>query len=115
MSATVLTPVVAAGKWDQVGVVVTMTALDNTNGDQFACPNDGFVVVQNTDSGSHSFQMTSQPLSSTGRTGDVNQAVAAGAIRVFRIAKDGWADVNGNVQLPSGQSAFLKVGILQMA
>lgn len=115
MSATVLTPVDALGKWSQVGVALTMTALDNANGNQFVSPLDGYVVVQNTDSGSHNFQMTSQPLSSTGRTGDVNQSVAAAAIRMFRIARDGWADANGNVQLPSGQSAFLKVGILRVS
>ena len=114
--ATDLTMTTAEGFWDQQGIVVTMQALDNTNGNQFVAQNDALAIVQNTDSVSRSVQFTSQSDADAGRTGgtNINQVLAAGEIRVFRFTKSGWADSNGNVQLPSGQNANLKAGIVKL-
>lgn len=91
-----------------------MAALDNANGNSFPSFGDILAVVQNTSGGPLSVQFTSQPHSKTGRSGSVNQSLAAGEIRVFRFTRDGWEDANGNILMPSGQSASLKIAIVTL-
>lgn len=114
MAETTLTKSTAASKWSSAGVAVTMTAVDNTNGNKWAADTDAVVIVQNTSGGALTFQMTSQPLQTSGRTGNVSQSLAASEIRAFRVTKDGWQDANGNILLPSGLNTSLKVGILTL-
>lgn len=114
MAETELTRTTAANKWSAAGVAMTMTAIDNTNGNKFTSAIDQVVLVQNPTAGALTFQMTSQPLRASGRSGNVSQSIAAGEIRAFRVTQDGWEDANGNVLIPSGVSASLKVGILTL-
>ena len=100
-------------------MAMTMTAVDNVNGNKFTSANDAVVVVHNTSGGPLSFEMTSQPIAGTGvgsgRTGHVDQSLAAGEIRAFRVTKNGWEDGNSEVLIPTGLDAALKVGILVLA
>lgn len=115
MAETVLTVIDAQGQWSQTGAAVTMTALDNANGNKFLGANLAIVLVHNTSGGALTFQMTSQPENSTGRLGHVSQSLAAGEIRAFQVTKSGWVNpADGYVYLPSGQNAALKVGILKL-
>lgn len=114
MAETALTRTTAAGKWSATGVAMTMTAIDNTNGNSFTSAQDQIVLVHNPTGGPLTFGMTSQPLRGTGRSGDVSQSIAAGEIRAFRVTQDGWEDSNGNILIPTGISASLKVGILTL-
>lgn len=101
-------------KWSDTGVAVTMAAIDNANGNLFAAANDALVIVHNPTGGALTFEMTSQPLTTTGRSGDVSQSLAAGEIRVFRVTKEGWQDADGNVLIPTGVSASLEIGIVKL-
>jgi hypothetical protein len=96
------------------GVALPMQALDATNGNKFAAKRLCLAVVQNTDVGPQFFEVTSQPLSNSERTGDINQQLTAGQIRAFLFTRDGWANANDEVLLPNGQSALLKVGIVDL-
>mgnify|MGYP007071588283 CR=1 FL=1 len=114
MAETALTPVTALGHYSQVGVAVTMTAVDNTNGNKFVAGVNQIVLVQNTSGGALTFQMTSQPVPPTNRLGSVSQSLAAGEIRAFRVTESGWEDTNGNVLIPTGLNTSLKVGIINL-
>lgn len=114
MAETALTITTPENQWNDTGVVLTMDALDATNGNKFAAKRLALVIAQNTDVGPQNFQVTSQPLTVYERTGDVNQQLAASEIRAFLFTRDGWADANDEVLLPSGQSALIKVGILDL-
>lgn len=116
MAETALPTTTAGNKWSQTGVAMTMTALDNANGNKFTAASLCVVIVRNSSGGALSFQITSQPTpgvgAGAGRVGHINQSLAAGEIRAFQLTKSGWQDSNGEVLLPSGQSASLLVGIL---
>lgn len=114
MAETALTVTTEPAQYAQAGVAVTMTAVDNANGNKWPASRDQLAIVQNTDSGSHTVTITSQPLAGTGRLGDDSHSLAAGEIRIFHLTTDGWADVNGNVLMPSGQDTHLKVGIVNL-
>ena len=110
---TELTVTTAEGLWSQSGVAITIAALDNTNGNKFAVIDNTLVIVRNTDAGPQNVQFTSQPDPETGRTGNINQTLAAGETRFFRFATSGWAN-SGFVLMPSGQSANLLVGVVKL-
>ena len=113
MPEVALTVTPAPDKWSLTGTALTIAAVDNTSGNKFAAAADMLIVVQNTDSGAHSIQFTSQPILPSGRLGSISQSLAAGEIRVFRMTSNGWANA-GFVFLPTGQSAYLKVGIVKL-
>lgn len=115
MPATLLPTTTPENAWSTTGVVLTMTALDNTNGNYFMACRDAVIVVQNTDASPHTLTITSTPLQPSGRIDDISQAIEADEIRVFRLCKNGWQDANGAIQMPAGQSAFLKVGIVDVS
>jgi hypothetical protein len=112
---TELTVTTSGGLWSETGVIVTMEPLDNVNGNKFIVQNNTFAIVLNSDAISQTVQFTSQPHPETGRSGDVNQQLAAGEIRFFRFTKPGWADSSGYVLMPSGQNANLQVGIVKLS
>lgn len=118
MPETAITPQTSPGKWSQTGSAITMTAVDASNGNKFAAANDQALIVQNTHNSSLSFQLTSSAIAGSGagagRTGNVNQSMAAGELRFFRLTKNGWQDANGNVLIPSGLNTLLKVGIINL-
>lgn len=106
-----------SAKWSATGFEVTMAAPDNAEGNSFNSAADALVVVTNVGASPQTFQLTSQALTGNvgaGRTGDVSQSIAAGEIRVFRVTRNGWADSNGLVLLPSGLHADLRVGVVKI-
>lgn len=114
MAETALTITTPENQWSSTGVELPMEALDAVNGNKFAAKRLCLLVVENTDAGPQFFQVTSQPLTQYARTGNVNEELAAGEVRVFLFARDGWANASDEVLLPSGQSALLKVAILDL-
>lgn len=104
----------ASFKWSDTGSVVTMAPLDNANGNSIAISTDLLLIVHNPTGGALDFELTSQPHSEIGRSGDVEQSIAAGEIRVFRLTRDGWANDDGLVLIPSGLSASLEVGVVKL-
>lgn len=114
MAETELSKTMPEGYWSQTGAVLTMTALDNANGNFFMSHRDCLIVVQNTSGSPQTFQVTSQPHPEIQRTGNIAQVMAAGEFCVFRLCRPGWADVSDVTHLPSGQSTALKVGIIPL-
>lgn len=117
MAETFIDPITAPGLWSETGEQLEMTALDNVNGNQFVCTDHIVAIVHNTDASSQAVRFTSQPHSVTGRTGDINQSIPAGAIWMFRFTQDGWSvDPNGGgcVFMPAGQNANLKIAVVHM-
>lgn len=115
MPATLLPTTTPENAWSTTGVVLVMTALDNANGNYFIACRDSVVFAQNTDASPHTLTITSTPLQPSGRVDDISQAIEAGEIRVFRICKNGWQDADGMIQMPAGQSALLKLGIVDIS
>ena len=114
MAETALTITTPGNQWSTEGAAVTMDALDNANGNKFAAKRLALVIAHNTDASPHFVQITSQPLANTGRTGSVNEELAAGEIRAFLVTRDGWANAADEVLLPTGQSATIEVGIVDL-
>lgn len=114
MAETAVSAVASPSRWSTSGTALTMTAVDNANGNKFASTIDQILIVQNTSGGALTFQMTSQALPPSNRTGHVSQSLAAGEIRVFRLSPDGWKDTNGFVLIPTGLNAALKVAIVDL-
>lgn len=115
MAETALTVTSEPAQYSQVGIAVVMASVDVANGNKFAASRDMLLLVQNTDSGAHTFGVTSQGLAGSGRKGDVSQSLAAGEIRVFRMTSDGWADGNGNVLIPASLDSHFKLGVINLA
>lgn len=115
MPATNLPITTPANAWSTTGIALTMTAIDNANGNEFVAVRDGLLIAHNTDASPHTLTVTSEPLAPSGRVDDISQSIAAGAIRIFRLARNGWEDSNGKVQLPAGQDATIEVGIVDLS
>lgn len=111
MPGTLITKTMPEGAWDEEGVALTWTNLDNANGNYFPSHRDCFLLAWNTDASPQTFCIDSEPLPPSGRTGHIAEVMAAGEIRVFRLAGIGWADADGNTNLPAGQNANLKVAL----
>jgi hypothetical protein len=114
MAETALAITTPTNQWSVDGAALSMQALDAVNGNKFAAKRLCVLLVQNTDGGPQFFQVTSQPLTNFSRTGNINKQIAAGEIRAFLLTRDGWANANDEVLLPTGQSALLKVAILDL-
>ena len=113
MTATPLTITQAPTLYSTVGAVVTMDAGDVGNGNVIPFTgNIMMVIAHNTDASPQTITITSVGAPVTGRTGDVNaESLAAGEIRVFRLARDGWVDANGEVAI-SVSDANVEIGVL---
>lgn len=114
MAETALTVVDAPGKWSATGLALAFAAVDAVNGNKIAAPADCLVVVRNTAGVAKTVTITGQPLAQTGRSGDASASLAAGEVRIFRLAQDGWTDANGNVLLPTGLDAALEVAVVKL-
>jgi Cft2 family RNA processing exonuclease len=101
--------------YSQTGYTVPMVAIDGNNGNEFvASLVRNLVIVSNTTANERSFTINSQPDPIYGRTGNVSVMVPAGAIRVFPLAYEGWADpATGKISL-TGHGSLL-VGVVKLA
>lgn len=112
MARQTLTKTTAPGPNPTAGVAVTMTAEDASNHSQFAWTGAEILIIHNTDSGSHTWTLTSvaDPF---GRSGDITtETIAAGAIRVVDcLSSLGWRQTNGMVYL-AANDATVKFGVI---
>jgi len=121
MSQTALTvtplvgPYPAALPLSAGALKVTMAAADASNGNSIALTGSEILLIQNTDSSSHTVTITSVAIN--GRTGDITTySIPAGEIHAFafRGSVNGWQQANGNVNL-AVSSALLYFGVLKPA
>jgi hypothetical protein len=114
MPRQTLTKTIAPGNWAAAGVAVTMTAANITDKEQFVAQGKDLLIVQNTDSGAHTFTInsTADPY---GRTKDITaESIAAGAIRVFGpMELTGWVQSDGRIYLEAN-SALVKFGVITL-
>lgn len=116
MARQTLTKTTAPGSYASGGVAVTMTAEDATNHSQFVANGNDVIVVQNTDSGSHTWTLSSvaDPFGRTA-SGPTSESIAAGAIRIFGpLQLTGWVQSDGKVYL-AADSALVKFGVIQLS
>lgn len=113
MPTTALTVSALPGLYSTTGSVPTLNSSDAANGNHFDFGGDVMIViVQNTGVGARTVTITSEPGPLTGRLGNVAaQSLAAGEIRVFRLARTGWANANNQVAI-SGSHAEVKIAVL---
>lgn len=113
MARTALTKTPAPNMHSTTGSEVTMAVADTTDKNQFVSSSDDLVIAHNAGASSHTVTITST-VDPYGRTGDVDaQSLAAGEIRVFRLAHSGWAQSNGQVYLEA-DSAEVKFGVVTL-
>lgn len=105
------------GPWSQTGAELYMQPPDPDYINIFPITGDTLVVAHNTSGATAplSIRFSSEPDSAgTFRTGDIDQELAAGEFRVFRFVPRGWANSEGYVEMPSGQSDEIYVGIVAL-
>lgn len=114
MARTNLTKTTQPNPYSTSGSVLTLTAADAANGNQFTASGRDLVIARNSGASSHTVTISSTA-DPYGRTGDVNaQSVAAGAVRIFGpLPADGWRQTDGKIYV-SADSAEVLIGILEM-
>lgn len=112
MPATTITAQTMPGVYSTTGLVITEVAADPSNSNDVVVTDGQIIVVRNAGASSRAFTMTSVADAITGRTGDVSVSIAAGEMRVFRIAKNGWANSSTGKVTFNGAHADLKFSVL---
>ena len=95
-------------------LTITLTASDATNGNSLVATGSEILIVQNTDTASHTFTVSSVP-DGLGRSDASLTAysVAASSFAAIQLSQlSGWIQTNGNINLTSS-SALLKFAILR--
>lgn len=112
MARQTLTKTTVPGPNPSAGAVVTMTAANTSDKEQYTIADGDVIVVQNTSADtSYTYTVTSVA-DPYGRTGDITaNAIAAGAIEVLRVGIEGWKQTNGYVYLEANNTA-VKFGVL---
>lgn len=113
MARTNLTKTTAPGPYAHAGVAVTMTAADVVNMNQFTAGADDLLIVRNSDASAHTYTVTSAP-DPYGRTKDITtESIAAGEIRIVRLAQAGWMQPDGKVYI-AANNALVLFGIVAL-
>lgn len=114
MPRTNLAKTAAPGGYTDAGVVVTETAIDTVNGNQFVLTGNEIIIVRNTDVAQQTVTVTSVA-DPYGRTNDITgHAIAAGALAVFGpFPAIGWKQTDGMLYI-SGSSANLRVSVIKL-
>ena len=114
MARQTLTKSNSPGPNPTAGVVVTMTAADTTNKEQFALTGREVLIIHNTGASSYTYTITSVA-DPYGRLGDITtQSIAAGAIHTvgpFGLA--GWQQTGGYLYLEASNTA-VKFGVIAL-
>lgn len=117
MARQTLTRTQAPDAYPTAGVVVTMTAADTVNFEQFVHTGEEILIVQNAGATPHTYTITSTP-DPQGRTGDIAaQSIAAGAIHVVgKLGSIGWTTlVNGQrMVFLQANHAEVKFGVIAL-
>lgn len=112
MARTALTPITTNNPWDTGGTLLTLTALDQANGNSFPATGRECIFAQNTDAGSQTITIRSTA-DAEGRTGDAAKAMAASSFAVFQMfPTKGWIQSDGNIYIDT-TSANIKVAVVR--
>lgn len=117
MTATALPIIAVKDSFDPITALslnYVWTAADVANGNSFSCTGHEVVLVQNTDSGSHTVTVVSAA-DPFGRSGDITAyAVAAGLFSVLPFfSTTGWKQSDGTIHL-SATDATVKFAVLRL-
>lgn len=114
MARTALTLTVAPGPNPTAGVVLTLSAGDASNNNQFPFTADQLLLVLNTDTDPGSITLTSSA-DDSGRTGDVTDAIPAGDMYVYGpfADKTGWVQ-SGNLFFLSPEAATVEIAVVKL-
>lgn len=108
MARATLTKTTAPTKFSMTGAVVTMTAANVTDKNQFLPSGDDLLIIQNSGAAPYTVTITSVADPRTGRTGDVTAlSIPAGQMRVFRMGAIGWRQGDGYVYLEATNASVL--------
>ncbi len=107
MVRTILAPSLLLTPYNLTPPVVTWVAADTGNGNRFLSTGKEILLAKNTDSGSHTFTVTSKA-NTKGRTGDMSAiAVAAGVERATQIfPQDGWKQTDGYIYVDASDATM---------
>lgn len=114
MPRTVLTKTAATGSTNYAGVVLTMTAADISNLNEFAASGKDLIVAHNTGGSSYTITVTSAA-DPYGRTRDISAvSIATGAYMVFGpLELTGWQQTDGRIYLQANNAA-VKFGVVSL-
>lgn len=114
MPRTTLTKTTALGSYNHAGVVLTMTAADVGNGNQFVANGKDLLVIHNTAGSDYTFTVTSTA-DAYGRTKDITtETIAAGAYKIVGpLELTGWIQTDGKIYL-AASNAGVKFGIVAL-
>lgn len=114
MATTALAVQTLPDNYSTTGLVATMPAADNVNGNHFPFSGDQMIIVcWNSGASAYTVTITSTAAPVSGRLGDVNAvSLAADEIRIFRLARSGWVNSSGNVEI-SANNAAVKIGVFK--
>lgn len=114
MPRTDLTKITAPGSIQYTGTVLTMTAADVANMNQFTASGKDLIIAHNTGASPYTVTVTSiaDPY---GRTKDIAaQSLAAGEYRVFGPMETvGWTQTDGKIYLQAS-NASVKFGVIAL-
>lgn len=114
MARTTLTKSAALGSYNHAGVVLTMTAADVANMNQFVASGNDLLVIHNTAGSDYTFTVTSSA-DAYGRTKDITtETIAAGAYKIVGpLQITGWIQSDGKIYL-AASNAGVKFGIVAL-
>lgn len=114
MPRTDLTKISAPGPTSYTGTVLTMTAADVANMNQFTAAGKDLLIAHNTGASPYTVTVTSVA-DPYGRTKDISAvSLAAGEYRVFGpLELTGWVQTDGKIYLQAS-NASVKFGIVAL-
>ena len=114
MARTTLTKSTAAGAYATAGVVLTMTAADASNQNQFVANGNDLVIAHNTGASARTITITSVA-DPYGRSGSITtESIAAGAYKLFGpYSLVGWVQTDGKIYLEASH-ADVKFGVVTL-
>lgn len=113
MARVAITATTPGGNWDINGAVVTETAADATNKNEWSLEHGDLLLARNSGASGRVVTVTSMAVN--GRTADMTVTVAAGALHVFGPFKaEGWLQTGGKVFV-EGAHAEVMFSLLRRA
>ena len=114
MARATLTKSIALGSNTYAGVVLTMTAADASEGNQFVAAGKDLLVIHNTSESNYTFTVTSSA-DERGRTKDITtEAINAGVHKIVGpLELTGWVQPDGKIYVAASNAA-VKFGIVAL-
>lgn len=118
MARTTLTKTAVKGPFPALpigasGLVVTLTAADVANKNQFLPSGNDLLIMQNSGAAPYTVTITSA-VDAQNRTGDIaTYSLAAGDVCAFLVKSSGWVQADGYVYLEAS-NASVKFGVVAL-